>query len=90
MSLPKTVKVSGKEFQVKVSDLTAEGLHGDVDVEKRLIRIGKGTLAIQKSTLFHERIHAALALGGVSALLSDKLEEAIVLCIEHAFSDEII
>lgn len=37
----------------------------------------------QRSTYLHERIHASLAVSGLSELLDGKLEEAIVVCIEN-------
>lgn len=41
----------------------------------------------QQSTLFHEAIHAALGVAGLNAVLEDKVEEAVVRCIENAFSE---
>jgi len=86
--LPTIVSVLGVEFSVEYSDLSNDNLCGDSCIDKRLIRVSTHlTNDMMRSTLFHECIHMALAVGGVNQLFNGKVEEAIVRCLEHAFSD---
>ena len=83
--IPTTITIMGIKFKVDVLDLTKEYLCGDSCLAKKLIRINsQQTLEEQKSTLYHECLHMALHISGVSSLLTDDLEEAIVICIENA------
>ena len=74
---------------MQVSNL--KGIYGDCSVSEKKIRIHQTqSVEAAKHTLWHEAIHAALGLSGITELLDDKnvnLEEAVVRCIEHAFSD---
>ncbi len=89
--LPKTITVLGIEFDIEYSDLSTENLCGDSCIDKRLIRVGtQHSIEMQKSTLFHECIHMALAVAGVNQLFNGKVEEAIVRCLEHAFNDWVV
>lgn len=85
--LPDTIVILGIKFKVEYSDL-GKDLHGDSDIDKKLIRINSMMGAdTQKSTLFHECIHMALRVPGFDHIISMKTEEAIVRCLEHAFND---
>lgn len=82
----------GKDFAVNyVANLrdsdAKEDLYGETDGRARFININAShTREEQESTLFHESVHAALAVAGLDHILSEKTEEALVTCIEHAFS----
>ena len=87
--LPSKVSIMGRTFDVKVMNL--KGCAGDCTVADSLIRIHQAqSVESAKATLWHEAIHAALGISGLTELLeakNDSLEEAIVRCIEHAFAD---
>jgi len=83
--LPKTITISGKQFKIQVSDLSEEGLHGDSSNDTKIIRISsKLSPKDQFATLFHECIHMSLEISGISYMLTDQMEEAIVRCVEYA------
>lgn len=88
-ALPSSIQVLGKTFEVQICNL--KGIYGDCNVMDRKIRIHQAqTVESAQHTLWHESIHAALGISGLTELLDDRnsnLEEAIVRCIEHAFSD---
>ena len=87
-SLPKKIKVLGIEFEIKLCTLKDE--FGDCTIDTRLIRVDKHQGLDQALiTVWHEAIHAALAVSGLNELLAptDGLEEAIVRCLEHSFAD---
>jgi len=87
-SLPKFVYVFGKKIPVIITSL--KDLHGDFNLETNEIRISKDyDLESAKSTLFHECLHAALAISGQNELLNEKREEALVRMLEHAFAHSI-
>lgn len=57
---------------------------GTCDTDTKTIMLNKkDTLANKRATLFHELCHAALHVGGVSFVLTDEVEEAVVRAIEH-------
>jgi hypothetical protein len=67
-----------------------KGLCGDFSCDKNLIRIHQAQdLETARCTLFHECIHAALAISGHNEMLTESQEEAIVRLLEHTFSDSI-
>lgn len=83
--LPSSVSILGRELKVTVTNL--KGLHGDFSLDKSLIRIHQSVpVESAKDTLFHEMIHAALAISGHNEMLTEGQEEAIVRMMEHAFS----
>lgn len=86
--LPSTITVLGMKFEIQYSDLTSEKLNGDSNIDDKIIRINS-TLSeqAQKDTLFHECVHMAIGVAGLDNLITGKVEEAIVRCIEHAFCD---
>lgn len=84
-SLPKSVSILGRTIKVTVTNL--KGLHGDFSIDKSLIRIHQAVPAASaKDTLFHECLHAALAISGHNELMSEGQEEGLVRMLEHAFS----
>ncbi len=81
--MPKYIIVFGRKIKIKYCD-SLDGLHGDFNPDKLLIRIDStNSEKEQRITLLHEVLHASLALGGVSELLSPELEEAIVRNLEY-------
>lgn len=83
-SLPRKVEIFGKEFDIVITNL--KGLHGDCDTAKGVIRIHQNcSIESARSTLFHEAIHAALAVSGQNEMLREDQEEALVRMLEHAF-----
>jgi hypothetical protein len=83
---PNKVIILGQPFTIKYEPSSKmQGLFGDTDVDSHVIRINKSLPehSIQ-STLFHEFLHAALAVAGISYVISDNIEEAIVRCLENA------
>lgn len=86
--LPTTIQVLGMQFTVICCDLSSEKLNGDSNIDERTIRVHSGlSLKAQRDTLFHECVHMAIGVAGLDNLITGKVEEAIVRCIEHAFSD---
>ena len=85
-ALPRQITVMGRVFDVQISNL--KGADGDCLIAESRIRIHQAqSLESAKATLWHEVIHAALGISGLNELLTDSLEEAIVRCFEHSFSD---
>lgn len=91
--MPKKVKILGKLFDInyqsnlKDKEDPAEALYGEMHGREFVIDINSSYgRKIQEDTLFHEAMHAALAVSGLSHLLDEKIEEAIISCFEHAFS----
>lgn len=75
--------IGGAEWRVKWEKVSDDD-YGECIPEERLIRINPDKPADTfEATLFHEKLHAALAMSGLSTLLSDETEEAIVLCLEN-------
>ena len=92
-SLPTKINIFGKTVSVVRVEMK-DGEFGEYEQHKRIIKINKKSAQEEAfETLFHEAIHAALHISGLSAMLPvDKkvdLEEAIVTCLENAFSDAI-
>ena len=59
--------------------------YGDMDIDKKVIRIRTG-LSDEESfdTLMHEVVHASLAISGLSNILDDSnIEEAIVRVADY-------
>lgn len=84
-NLPASVDVMGLEFSVNLQPMK-KGDWGECVIEERKIFINQAIdLGHARDTLFHESVHAALGVSGLSHLLEYNLEEAIVRCIEHAF-----
>lgn len=92
---PALVTVLGETFKIKYKPMisksdTGEGDYGQMVFDERVIYIDdqlKGRHL--ESTLFHEMIHAALAVSGHTFLLSEKEEESLVRALEHALMPNI-
>jgi len=92
--MPRQIRILGKVFDVSyIPHLKAaedgEELHGQMHPLAFKIDINSiKSRSAQESTLFHEAIHGALDITGLADLIdNEKLEEAIVRCIECAFAD---
>jgi Zn-dependent peptidase ImmA (M78 family) len=81
MSLPKRVTIFGYKVKVVLNDDIDN--HGACDPAQKIIWIRKSdSLKTQRETLIHEILHMILGIGGVSYMLHDDLEEAVVRCLE--------
>ena len=94
--LPPKINILGKDIRVLKEKIKKEEgeakIFGEFNDSKMLIKINpKLTPHEEKITLFHEAVHAALHVSGLTHLLpSDgKLEEALVRVMEHAFAHAI-
>lgn len=85
---PDTVSVMGIEFQVKhpkkVDDGNAYGLTKGGDHHIEIAGNLQGD-AFER-VLLHETIHAILYVSGITEILDEAKEEAIVLALEHGLS----
>ena len=94
--LPKTVLVLGTPFRQVFSSTDAEGKpwetpdnksYGETDGNERMIRYNPNQTADQlHSTRVHELCHAILHCAGLAELLDEKVEEAIVVALEHGIA----
>ena len=84
--LPKEISILGKPFKITVTNL--KGSHGDCNEDTYEIRIHQN-LEIEQArmTLFHESIHAALAISGHKQMLKEDQEEALVRMLEQTYAD---
>ncbi len=84
--LPESVLVSGVRFSIAWEHTFDDCVFGDTDVHDRKVRMGDRCKipAERASTLFHELMHCALGVAGFGEMLEEKLEEAIVTCLENA------
>lgn len=72
--LPKKFKVGCIVWRLSFEDLEEQGVHGDTDKEKKVVRIHtKDARDVQRETLFHELMHVAM-------------EDCSVL--KHSYSDK--
>jgi len=88
-TLPTKINIFGRDILVRREEMK-EGEFGEYEQHKYLIKISKRSdINEARQTLFHEAIHAALHISGLSMVLPDNdgidLEEAIVVCLENAF-----
>ena len=82
--LPKKLTILGHPIKVVLVSKLEDDNHGDCDHIKRTIRISTSyPLDQQWATLYHECTHMVLGLTGLSELLTDNLEEAVVVAIEN-------
>lgn len=81
MSRPEKVTILGKEIKIiyKIDDNS--GLMGEYDPKTKTITIVDHPDF--ESTLFHECGHACLDISGISRLLKENIEEAIIAAIEN-------
>ena len=75
------VTVLGTEIEVRVEEL--QDLHGHFDADKLLIRMDTKRKQ-QSETFLHEVMHAALFVSGLTEIMGEEREEAVVRCLEHA------
>ena len=82
-----SIVIGGIRFKIKyVKDLKEPDshLHGDTDVQAKLIRINSSdSPAEQAQTLFHEVMHVALHVTGHSENMTEQFEESIVLALDN-------
>lgn len=80
--LPPTVKVGDIEFKIVVKKMKD---YGDMDIDKKTIRIRKGLTQEESfDTMMHEIVHATFAVSGLSNILDDdNIEEAIVRVADY-------
>lgn len=85
--------ILGQTWTVIYVESLTEGseapVYGSTDIDRRIIKIAtavNNTPALLQSTLLHEVIHAVLGIAGVSAMLTERTEEAIVLALESGLS----
>lgn len=76
---PKTLKIAGRTIKVK-QDLDCDD-HGRYYHMQKLIIIDPDK-EDPHASLIHEAMHAALAAGGLTEILDEKLEEAICCAAE--------
>lgn len=86
----KSVPVMGQKYSIEYYDNIKtddkEDVYGDTDKGKKRIRIdlsNNKSQSLVRSTLLHEVLHAILSQSGLDNLLTDEVEEAIVVAIEH-------
>lgn len=85
MSMPKSIMLMGHRIKIELNDDPDN--HGTCDVPMRTIYIRRtDPISLQRETLLHECVHMILGLSGISQLLSDELEEAIVIAVETGLS----
>jgi len=86
--IPNKINISGIPFKVRVEHIPLEDgdtLLGKCETDKRLITISEAlpdeTDQVYRVVL-HEALHAILGVSGISTLLHNDIEEALVLCLE--------
>lgn len=78
-----SVRIGGKRIKLTYDDkMEAEGLAGEFSGETIRLNPRQSKAALE-STVFHELIHAALSIGGVNEILSERQEEAVAHCLEN-------
>ena len=79
----KTLSIGGEKFKVSYEDIED---FGQTHFDKKLIVIRKGlSKEDSKRTLFHEAIHAALFMSGISFTFEGGQEEAVVRALDNIF-----
>ena len=79
----KTITILGQKY--KIVDKSMEDQLGECDPDKRVLSIDPKQNDDQyASSTLHEIIHASLYISGLSFILEEKLEEAVVRAVEHA------
>jgi len=82
---PKKVIILGREFEVKSPTKVGDDDHyGDCDGAERVIRVRASLKGESfEDVLLHETIHGVLYTAGISEMLGDRLEEALVVALEN-------
>lgn len=80
----KSIQIGGEIFKIRYIDIEEFGY---LNFDKREIVIKKNLAEEDiKRTIFHEAIHATLAMAGLDHLLDDQCkEEAIVRALDNIF-----
>jgi hypothetical protein len=93
-NLPKTVTITGAKFTVTLDPLdrksreAEEGDWGESHSLTQTIKISSFLEPEERSrVLWHEFVHMVLARAGLDEMLGPKLEESVVLALEHAWDD---
>lgn len=81
--------ILGQKIEILQISNMGTDLHGESDLDNHSIILNAHYAKTNKITLLHEVIHASLGIGGVSEFLTDKQEEAVCRCLEHALLDYI-
>ena len=81
-TLPSTIKVGDIEFKIVLKKMKD---YGDMDIDKKTIRIRKGLTQEESfDTMMHEIVHATFAVSGLSNILDDdNIEEAVVRVADY-------
>ena len=74
----RSINLGGHEIKVVVDPTITD--HGTFDLDRMTITLRN----YNEDTLRHERVHAAVEIGGV-AFIDDFPEEAVVRCMEYLF-----
>ncbi len=89
----RTIPIMGQKYSIEyhanIKTDDKDEVYGDTDKGRKRIRIDLANnrgLADLKSTLLHECLHAILAQSGIDNMLTDEVEEAIVVALEHGLS----
>jgi len=84
-SLPEYVYPCGKKFKVTVGPIKCENTYGETYGIEKVIKLSnsKDKSEYTWQTLYHEYLHAILHCTGMSQLLSEEQEEALVVAIEE-------
>ena len=94
MRVPVRIPIGGKQVTVEYplvvqGDKDEEDLYGDTSSNGRRIRISLTECksdADLLATVFHEMLHSALAISGVTAVLNPTSEEAVACSLESMLS----
>jgi hypothetical protein len=85
MSKPTSITVGGVPFKITYPAKMDEGQVGESNAMERTIQIKSNQKGDEfERTLLHEVVHAAMGISGVSELFDEKVEEAVVICLENS------
>lgn len=88
--LPDKVEILGTAFAISYQKRIAGNLFGETLPDTKRIKIKSDlTPAALEATLFHEMMHAALFMSGLSQIVTEDMEEAIIRAIEHGLAPHI-
>lgn len=86
MKLPTQVTIMGKKIKIKYVDELPDDVHGLYHESTDLIEIKWDEPDFMVRVLFHEMMHATLAIAGINQMLQLKLEESICAAFENLTS----
>jgi hypothetical protein len=85
MNKPTGITIGGVPFKVTYPAKMEENQVGESDAMERTIKIKANQKGDEfERTLLHEVVHAAMGISGISELFDEKIEEAIVICLENS------